>query len=238
VVLITPRSGVRSPLGVLLHSTALRQNIGESQLFRRWVYSSVVEQPIAARQVTGSNPVGPFRLSVWLNWIEYLTTDQKVPGSSPGSDKHMVAWPSGLRRQLKALVREGVGSNPTAIIHNGVTLAEWLRRWPAKPLCSARVGSNPSGDGIWGCSSHTVLPRFRRFPPVFPKKRLKLKSLKGQTKAEEEGPPRPWEMLGEVAPPRRTRVARTVGAPKRLIPEADGKKSAEAPVAKSFKFIF
>ena len=76
----------------------------------------MVEQPIAARQVTGSNPVGPFRLSVWLNWIEYLTTDQKVPGSSPGSDKHMVAWPSGLRRQLKALVREGVGSNPTAII--------------------------------------------------------------------------------------------------------------------------
>ena len=66
----------------------------------------------------------------------------------------VVAWPSGLRRQLKALVREGVGSNPTAIIHNGVTLAEWLRRWPAKPLCSARVGSNPSGDGIWGCSSH------------------------------------------------------------------------------------
>ena len=25
------------------------------------------------------------------------------------------------------------------------TLAEWLRRWPAKPLCSARVGSNPTG---------------------------------------------------------------------------------------------
>ena len=84
MVLITPRSGVRSPLGVLLHSTALRQNIGESQLFRRWVYSSVVEQPIAARHVTGSNPVGPFRLSVWLNWIEYLTTDQKVPGLNPG----------------------------------------------------------------------------------------------------------------------------------------------------------
>ena len=53
----------------------------------------MVEQPIAARQVTGSNPVGPFRLSVWLNWIEYLTTDQKVPGSSPGSDKCAhVAW--------------------------------------------------------------------------------------------------------------------------------------------------
>ena len=29
-----------------------------------------------------------------------------------------------------------------------VALAEWLRRWPAKPLCSARVGSSPSGDEI------------------------------------------------------------------------------------------
>ena len=27
-----------------------------------------------------------------------------------------VVWPSGLRRQFKALVREGVGSNPTATI--------------------------------------------------------------------------------------------------------------------------
>ena len=27
-----------------------------------------------------------------------------------------VTWPSGLRRQLKALVRKGVGSNPTVII--------------------------------------------------------------------------------------------------------------------------
>ena len=28
----------------------------------------------------------------------------------------LVGWPSGLRRQLKALVRKGVGSNPTSII--------------------------------------------------------------------------------------------------------------------------
>ena len=27
----------------------------------------------------------------------------------------VIAWPSGLRRQLKALVRKGVGSNPTAV---------------------------------------------------------------------------------------------------------------------------
>ena len=47
-----------------------------------------------------------------------------------------------------------------------------------------------------------------------------------------------WEMMGEAAPPRRTWVARTVGAPKRLVPEADGKNSAEARVAKSFKLTF
>ena len=35
--------------------------------------------------------------------------------------------------------------------------------------------------------SPAVLPRFRRFPTVFPKKRLELKSLKGQTKTEELG---------------------------------------------------
>ena len=33
-----------------------------------------------------------------------------------------------------------------------VTLAEWLRRWPAKPLCSARVGSNPTGDEKCTCT--------------------------------------------------------------------------------------
>ena len=25
------------------------------------------------------------------------------------------------------------------------TVAEWLRRWTANPMCSARVGSNPIG---------------------------------------------------------------------------------------------
>ena len=37
-----------------------------------------------------------------------------------------------------------------------------------------------------------MLPRFRRFPWVFLKKRLELKSLKGQTKTEEEGTPGPF----------------------------------------------
>ena len=30
-----------------------------------------------------------------------------------------------------------------------VALAEWLRRWPAKPLYNVRMGSNPIGDGFF-----------------------------------------------------------------------------------------
>ena len=37
------------------------------------------------------------------------------------------------------------------LLPHKVTLAEWLRRWPAKPLCSARVGSNPTGDENFTC---------------------------------------------------------------------------------------
>jgi hypothetical protein len=29
-------------------------------------------------------------------------------------------------------------------------LAEWLRRWPAKPMGYARVGSNPTGVVLFG----------------------------------------------------------------------------------------
>ncbi len=45
---------------------------------------------------------------------------QKIAG--PSDMRFMLAWPSGLRRQLKALVRKGVGSNPTA------DTAFWLGR--------------------------------------------------------------------------------------------------------------
>ena len=41
-----------------------------------------------------------------FNWI---IMDSAQPDNA-------TAWPSGLRRQLKALVRKGVGSNPTAVI--------------------------------------------------------------------------------------------------------------------------
>ena len=39
-----------------------------------------------------------------------------------------VAWPSGLRRQLKALVRKGVGSNPTAAILINEKKKAYLRK--------------------------------------------------------------------------------------------------------------
>ena len=40
----------------------------------------------------------------------------------------VMTWPSGLRRKIKALVRKGVGSNPTVITtaHNAFTKRGWI----------------------------------------------------------------------------------------------------------------
>ena len=46
-----------------------------------------------------------------------------------------------------------------------VCLSEWLRRWTANPLCSARVGSNPAADVnffVW-MTSFFALPFFFSF---------------------------------------------------------------------------
>jgi hypothetical protein len=45
------------------------------------------------------------------HWRTGITKSQRSSDSI-----QRTAWPSGLRRQLKALVRKGVGSNPTAVI--------------------------------------------------------------------------------------------------------------------------
>ena len=37
----------------------------------------------------------------------------------------------------------------TCLLRREDTLAEWLRRRPAKPVGSARVGSNPTGVDYW-----------------------------------------------------------------------------------------
>tara|TARA_E500000178_G_scaffold225760_1_gene222600 strand:+ start:2280 stop:2492 length:213 start_codon:yes stop_codon:yes gene_type:complete len=41
------------------------------------------------------------------------------------------------------------GSNPARVVAD--TMSEWLRSRPAKPVCFARVGSNPTCVDIHGC---------------------------------------------------------------------------------------
>ena len=67
----------------------------------------------------------------------------------------MTAWPSGLRRQLKALVRKGVGSNPTAVIYcimfffvfAGATFRVFLRKHnQGHPAVIAQLGERQTED--------------------------------------------------------------------------------------------
>ena len=44
---------------------------------------------------------------------------------------------------------------PLPMNGEGDEVAEWLRRWTANPLCSARVGSNPIFVGkLYSCRGH------------------------------------------------------------------------------------
>ena len=77
----------------------------------------------------------------------------------------MAEWPSGLKRHVQVAVRKGVGSNPTVVSltlryltrneaalksvrSNTGKVAEWLRRWPAKPLGFSRVSSSLTLVGV------------------------------------------------------------------------------------------
>ena len=56
---------------------------------------------------------------------------------------------SGLNQKRKAIRYSTTEGNCSNEGHDGVSapsdeVAEWLRRWTANPLCSARVGSNPT----------------------------------------------------------------------------------------------
>ena len=71
----------------------------------------------------GSNPTSSRGAStqivvLWCNWLSLWT----------------------LNPTIRVQIPVGPGSGCISD-----TLAEWLRRWPAKPLCSARAGSNPAG---------------------------------------------------------------------------------------------
>ena len=71
---------------------------------------------------------------------------EKVPGSNPGLG---ITW--SLQREtccrlaLRCLCAHGVGICGVPRHATTDTLAEWLRRRPAKPMGSPRVGSNPTG---------------------------------------------------------------------------------------------
>ena len=72
---------------------------------------------------TGSNPVG-----VVSYYLEVVSRAGVFTLTS--SSRSATAWPSGLRRQLKALVRKGVGSNPTAVILGTPLVCELAPRGP------------------------------------------------------------------------------------------------------------
>ena len=46
--------------------------------------AQLVERTLSMREVGGSNPSLSKKVAVWRNWTAHLTTDQEVPGSSPG----------------------------------------------------------------------------------------------------------------------------------------------------------
>ena len=54
-------------------------------------------------------------------------------------------WPQREHRRIEMLIIKHQGCQQD-------TLAEWLRRRPAKPVGSARVGSNPTGV-VFSCFS-------------------------------------------------------------------------------------
>ena len=71
----------------------------------------VVSRLLRMQKALGSNPSGSTDFGR-ITLVRQLCF-QKNPSLN---FLNKIAWPSGLRRQLKALVRKGVGSNPTAVI--------------------------------------------------------------------------------------------------------------------------
>ena len=76
----------------------------------RRAHGVVVSRLLRMQKALGSNPSG----SIDFDDVTLL----QRPGFQKNQRHNLlnkIAWPSGLRRQLKALVRKGVGSNPTAV---------------------------------------------------------------------------------------------------------------------------
>ena len=71
--------------------------------------AQLVERKTLNLVVVGSSP------TVGANFTSFALVSPLLSARSTFPEQQQAAWPSGLRRQLKALVRKGVGSNPTAV---------------------------------------------------------------------------------------------------------------------------
>ena len=101
----------------------------------------------------GSNPGRPFCFSdtaLVAQWIAHWTSNPEVAGSNPVQGvfgtvtQHKIL--DGVVGNISACHADARGSIPRRgvnILYD--TLAEWLRRQPAKLVCSACAGSNPAG---------------------------------------------------------------------------------------------
>ena len=120
---------------------------------------------------TGSNPVGV---------VSYYLEVAPRAGvfSLTSRSRSATAWPSGLRRQLKALVRKGVGSNPTAVILRSSSVCELAPRGPGalrtvgalaqlvarrshnpkvvSSILTRRISRDARGSGVSGLKLSTV----------------------------------------------------------------------------------
>ena len=92
-------------------------------------------------------------------WIAHWTSNPEVAGSNPvksaAHNNHIyfcntrnITFRDGVVGNISACHADARGSIPRRGVSLTITidtLAEWLRRRPAKPLGSARTGSNPVG---------------------------------------------------------------------------------------------
>lgn len=69
----------------------------------------------------------------------YPTDDRRI---APAIRAMWTMWPSGLRRQVKVLVRKGVGSNPTVVMDETLFFSFFLRR------CVPVVAVSVRGDVV------------------------------------------------------------------------------------------
>ena len=58
--------------------------------------------------------------------VSILDFESNHLGSNPSNSLYTMPWPSGLRRQIKALVRKGAGSNPAGITR---AIAQLVEHW-------------------------------------------------------------------------------------------------------------